>query len=180
MQAIAVDEYGAEPRVMELPKPKPGPGQILIKILAAGMNPMDRLISDGEWKATMPGKFPLVLGADMAGVVEAVGENTTRFSSGDVVFGQLFMAPVGSTGTYAEYVAVREDANLARMPKKLDAVVGGRAADCGRDCAANRSVSWSGLPVGPYSSSAAGGGVGSFATQFAAQAGRSCRRQCAG
>jgi NADPH:quinone reductase-like Zn-dependent oxidoreductase len=89
MRAIAVNEYGAEPAVMALPKPKPGPGQILIKIRAAGMNPMDRAISEGEWKATMPGTFPLVLGSDVAGVVEAVGQNATRFSRGDVVLGQL-------------------------------------------------------------------------------------------
>jgi NADPH:quinone reductase len=170
MQAIAVNEYGAEPAVMELPKPKPGPGQILIKIWAAGMNPMDRLISDGEWKSMMPGKFPLVLGTDVAGVVEGVGENTTRFSSGDVVFGQLFMAPVGSAGTFAEYVAVSEDANLARMPKKLDPVVAAALPTAGVTAlqivqSLGRLASKTVLIIG------AGGGVGSFATQFAAQAG---------
>jgi NADPH:quinone reductase-like Zn-dependent oxidoreductase len=170
MQAIAVNEYGAEPRIMELPKPKPGPGQILIKIWAAGMNPMDRMISAGEWKAVIPGQFPLVLGADVAGVVEAVGENATRFSSGDVVFGQLFIAPVGSAGTYAEYVAVSEDANLARVPKKLDAVVAAALPTAGVTAlgiveSLGRLSGKTVLIIG------AGGGVGSFATQFAAQNG---------
>ena len=170
MQAIAVNEYGAEPRIMELPKPKPGPGQILIEIWAAGMNPMDRMISAGEWKAVIPGQFPLVLGADVAGVVEAVGENATRFSSGDVVFGQLFIAPVGSAGTYAEYVAVSEDANLARVPKKLDAVVAAALPTAGVTAlgiveSLGRLSGKTVLIIG------AGGGVGSFATQFAAQNG---------
>src|SRR5579871_430411 len=123
MQAVAVNAYGADPTLMQLPKPTPGPRQILVKIHAAGMNPMDRTISEGGFKALMPGTFPLVLGADVAGVVEAVGDNTTTFSPGDVVFGQLVVAPLGSAGTYAEYVAVGEDANLARVPAALDPVV---------------------------------------------------------
>jgi NADPH:quinone reductase-like Zn-dependent oxidoreductase len=155
---------------MELPKPKPGPGQILIKIRGAGMNPMDRSISDGGWKAMMPATFPLVLGADVAGVVEAAGENTTTFSPGDVVFGQLFIAPLGSAGTYAEYVAVGEDANLARVPKNLDPVVAASLPTAG--VTALEIVQ----SLGPLTGKTvliigAGGGVGSFATQFAAQAG---------
>ena len=61
----------------------------------------------------MPATFPMVPGADGAGVVDAVGEGTVRFSPGDDVFGQLLMAPLGSAGTYAEYVAVTEAAPLS-------------------------------------------------------------------
>lgn len=170
MHAVAVNAYGAPPTLMELPDPKPGPGQILIKIRAAGMNPMDRIISEGGWQRMIPATFPLVLGVDVAGVVEAAGEHTTRFSPGDVVFGQLLIAPLGSAGTYAEYVAVSQDANLARVPATLDPVVaaalptvGVTALELVRSLGplAGKSV----LIVG------AGGGVGSFATQFAAQAG---------
>src|SRR5947199_6414261 len=50
MHAIAVNEYGANPALVELPKPQPGPRQVLIKVRAAGMNPGDRQISDGVWK----------------------------------------------------------------------------------------------------------------------------------
>lgn len=170
MQAVAVTEYGLEPTVVELPKPEPGPGQVLIRIRAAGVNPMDRVISDGGWKAMMPGTFPLVLGADMAGVVEAVGAGTIRYSAGDLVFGQLLIAPLGSAGTYAEYVAVSEDANLARVPEALDPVVAASLPTPGVTAVeivqsleplSGRTV----LIVG------ASGGVGSFATQFAVQAG---------
>src|SRR6266513_4223742 len=72
MHAIAVNEYGANPALVELPKPQPGPRQVLIKVRAAGMNPGDRQISDGVWKDRVPGTLPLVLGADFAGVVESV------------------------------------------------------------------------------------------------------------
>src|SRR5260370_17871866 len=100
MQAIAVNEYGAQPTVMELPKPKPGPGQILIKIHAAGMNPMDRVISEGEWKATMPGTFPLVLGSDVAGVVGAVGPGPTQFLPRRGLFRELPLTPLSSPRRY--------------------------------------------------------------------------------
>ncbi len=65
----------------------------------------------------------MVLGADVAGAVESVGEGATRFSPGDEVFGQLLNPPLGSAGTYAEYVAVTEDAPLARVPAGIEPAV---------------------------------------------------------
>ena len=170
MHAIAVNEYGAEPALVELPRPRPGPGQILIKVHAAGTNPMDRNIANGAWRARTPSTFPLVLGADLAGVVESTGAGVTKFEPGDEVFGQLLIPPLGSTGTYAEYVAVTEDAPLAMVPDDLDAelaaalpTAGGTALQivASLEPLANKTV----LIVG------AGGGVGSFATQLAASAG---------
>jgi NADPH2:quinone reductase len=169
MRAATVTEYGATPRVAEIPTPKPGQGQVLIKLRAAGMNPMDLRLASGAWKP-MPATFPMVLGADGAGVVEKLGEGTSRYSVGDDLFGQLLIAPLGSAGTYAEYVAVTEDAPLARVPSGLDDVVAAAlptAAGAGLalvdqlEPLADKTV----LIVG------AGGGVGSFATQFAANAG---------
>ena len=72
MRAVTVTEYGATPAVAEMPTPEPGPGQVLIKLRAAGMNPMDRTLASGAWKP-MPATFPMVLGADGAGVVEQLG-----------------------------------------------------------------------------------------------------------
>lgn len=115
MKAIAVDAYGATPVLKELPKPTAGRGQVLIRVRAAGMNPMDRTIANGGWKDLMPAAFPLVLGADVAGVVETLGAGVTKFAEGDELFGQLLIPPLGSTGTYAEYVAAPEDAPLARV-----------------------------------------------------------------
>jgi NADPH:quinone reductase-like Zn-dependent oxidoreductase len=155
--------------VAEIPTPKPGQGQVLIKLRAAGMNPMDLWLASGAWKP-MPATFPMVLGADGAGVVEELGEGTSRYSVGDDLFGQLLIAPLGSAGTYAQYVAVSEDAPLARVPTGLDDVVAAALPTAGGaalalvdqlEPLADKTV----VIVG------AGGGVGSFATQFAANAG---------
>jgi NADPH:quinone reductase-like Zn-dependent oxidoreductase len=85
MRAVTVSDYGKAPVLSNLPKPEPGPGQVLIRVQAAGMNPLDRLIASGGWKSQMPATFPLVLGADVAGVVDAVGPDKTTFQPGDEV-----------------------------------------------------------------------------------------------
>jgi NADPH:quinone reductase-like Zn-dependent oxidoreductase len=169
MRAITVTEYGATAALAEMPTPEPGRGQVLLKLRAAGMNPMDRTLASGDWRP-MPATFPMVLGADCAGAVEQLGEGESRFSVGDDLFGQLLIAPLGSAGTYAEYVAVPEDAPLARVPAGLDDVVAAALPTAGGAGLAlvdllepltDKTV----LIVG------AGGGVGSFATQFAVSAG---------
>ena len=169
MRAVTVSEYGGTPAVAEIPTPEPGARQIRIRLRAAGMNPMDLRLASGAWKP-MPATFPMVLGADGAGVVDKLGEGTSRYSVGDDLFGQLLIAPLGSAGTYAEYVAVTEDAPLARVPTGLDDVVAAALPTAGGaglalvdqlQPLADKTV----LIVG------AGGGVGSFATQFAANAG---------
>jgi NADPH:quinone reductase-like Zn-dependent oxidoreductase len=152
-----------------MPTPEPGPGQVRLKIRDAGMNPMDRTLASGDWRP-MPATFPMVLGADLAGVVDKLGEGASKYSVGDDLFGQLLIPPLGSAGTYAEYVAVTEDAPLARVPAGLDDVVAAALPTAGGAALAlvellepltGKTV----LIVG------AGGGVGSFATQFAASAG---------
>ncbi len=169
MRAVVVNEYGGTPAVAEVPTPQPGAGQVLIKLRAAGMNPMDRTLASGDWRP-MPATFPMVLGADGAGVVESVGEGATRYSAGESVFGQLLIAPLGSAGTYAEYVAATEDAPLAQVPDGLDLVVASALPTAGM----------AGLSLvellGPLTGKTvlivgAGGGVGTFATQFAVNAG---------
>jgi NADPH2:quinone reductase len=62
MRAVTVNEYGGTPVVAEVPTPQPGPGQVRIKLHAAGMNPMDRTLAAGDWKPA-PAIFPMVLGA---------------------------------------------------------------------------------------------------------------------
>jgi NADPH2:quinone reductase len=169
LRAITVTEYGATPAIAEMPTPEPGPGQVLLKMRAAGMNPMDRTLASGDWRP-MPATFPMVLGADGAGVVEKLGEGASKFSVGDDLFYQLLIPPLGSAGTYAGYVAVTEDAPLVRVPAGLDDVVAAGLPTAGGAALAlvdllepltDKTV----LIVG------AGGGVGSFATQFAVNAG---------
>jgi NADPH2:quinone reductase len=170
MHAVAVNRYGAEPAVVELPEPQAGQGQVLIRVRAAGTNPMDRKISDGAWKAQMAGTFPLVLGSDFDGVVVAVGDEDSGFSPGEELFGQLLIPPLGSAGTYAEYVAVPEDASVARVPDGLDSVTAAALPTAG---ATALEIVESLLPLSGRTVLIAGaaGGVGSFATQFAANAG---------
>jgi NADPH:quinone reductase-like Zn-dependent oxidoreductase len=68
-----------------------------------------------------PARFPLILGADLAGIVEAAGEGAAKFAPGEEVFGQL--SPFGTTGTYAERVAVSEEAPFTRVPRGLDPII---------------------------------------------------------
>ena len=112
----------------------------------------------------------MVLGVDGAGTVDALGEGVTRFSLGERIFGQLLLAPIGSTGTYAEYVAVTAEAPLASVPEGLDLI----------EAAAVPTVGGTGLTLveslEPLEDKTvlvvgAGGGVGSFATQYAVIAG---------
>jgi NADPH:quinone reductase-like Zn-dependent oxidoreductase len=170
MRAITVSEYGAEAKLTDMPDPEPGPGQVLVAITAAGVNPIDRSLADGAFEAMIPGTFPFILGTDFAGVIAAVGDGARKFVSGEEVFGQILIAPLGSAGTYAEQVVVNEDAPLARVPDGLDLVVaaalpgaGGTALQIAESLTplSGKSV----LLVG------AAGGVGSFATQFLANAG---------
>jgi NADPH:quinone reductase-like Zn-dependent oxidoreductase len=169
VRAVTVSDYGASPVVMDLPTPAARPGQVLIKLAAAGMNPMDAKLASGEWRPE-PATFPMVLGVDGAGIVDALGEGATRFSLGDRTFGQLLISPIGSAGTYAEYVAVTAEAPLALVPPGLDLV---RAA-------AVPTIGGSGLTLveslEPLEEKTvlvigAGGGVGSFALQYAVIAG---------
>jgi len=170
MRAVIVNEYGSAPVVAEIPTPQPKAGQVLIRLSAAGMNPMDRSLASGDWRP-MPAIFPMVLGADGAGLIEEVGEGATRFAVGQNVFGQLFIPPLGSTGTYAEYVAVTEDAPLALVPDELDLVVASALPTAGMT-----GLSLVEDVLGPLTGKTllivgAGGGVGTFATQFAVNAG---------
>jgi NADPH2:quinone reductase len=113
MKAIVVHEFGA-PEVLkfeETAKPVPGPGQILVHIRAAGVNPADTYIRSGNY-ARKP-SLPYTPGVDGAGVVDSVGAGVTGFKTGD----RVYLA--GSiTGTYAEYATVAA-ADAYRLPEKI-------------------------------------------------------------
>lgn len=166
MRAVVVTEYGGKAEIVELPAPEVAPGQILIKIAAAGMNPMDRSIAGGVWESVMAAKFPMILGFDVAGVVEDIGEGTTRFAAGESVMGQLLLPPVGAFGTYAEYVAVSEQATLTRIPSGVDPAVAAAAPTAGMSGLAIVD-SLSPLKGKTVLIVGAAGGVGSFVTQLA-------------
>jgi NADPH:quinone reductase-like Zn-dependent oxidoreductase len=169
MRAIAVDRIKGEPRLMNLPQPKPKDDQLLVKVRVAGMNPFDWKLADGVMEGAMPSVLPLILGSDAAGVVSATGAMATHFVDGDRVFGQFFHAPVGE-GTYAEFAVVPESGAVAKIPAGISDDVAAALPTAGMtalamldamDLKAGSTV----LIVG------AAGGVGLFATQLAAARG---------
>lgn len=117
MRAAVIDGYGGPDRfvVLEVEKPSPGPGQLLVRVRAASVNPVDWKMRKGGLRFLRPARFPLILGYDVAGEVEAIGAEVTRFAPGDPVFA-FTDNPHG--GGYAEYVLVGEDV-AALKPERL-------------------------------------------------------------
>lgn len=120
MKAIRIHKYGGLEVIKyeEAPRPEPGPGELLIRVCAAGVNPADAKIREGKAFASMyENPFPFILGWDISGVIEEAGDGVKAFSPGDGVYGMVNFPYEG--GAYAEYVTAPE-AHLARKPEKLD------------------------------------------------------------
>jgi NADPH:quinone reductase-like Zn-dependent oxidoreductase len=116
MQAIVLNAFGAPLAQQDIARPTAGPGQVLVKVHASGVNPLDTKIATGKADHARV-TLPAVLGIDMAGVVASVGEGVAAFAPGDRVFG-MTGGVGGVAGSLAEYVAV--DARLlAQMPDSL-------------------------------------------------------------
>ncbi len=107
MKALAIRRYKAPMEIVELPRPEPGPGDLLVRVRAASVNPLDYKIRDGVVKVLVPYSFPLILGNDLAGDVEAIGPGVTKFKVGDAIYSRLDKDRIG---TLAEYALVRESA----------------------------------------------------------------------
>ncbi len=116
MRAYRVDTAGGPFRAIELATPRPAPGQVLVKVLASGVNPLDTKIRAGQ-AAHARQPLPAVLGLDMAGIVVEVGSGATGFERDDEVSGMVGGVG-GLQGTLAEYIVV-EPSLLARKPKAL-------------------------------------------------------------
>lgn len=116
MKAIAYRQYGPPERLelIEMPVPSPDEDEALIKIRYAGVNPIDWKIGEGRLKAFQPYDFPLLVGRDLAGVVEHVGSRVTGFSPGDKVFAGL----PGPGGAFAEYMSVPAG-YVAKAPHRI-------------------------------------------------------------
>ena len=105
MRAIAVNDYGAPPVLTDVTQPAPGPGEVLVRVRASSINGFDAAVAAGMLKGMMEHRFPVVLGKDFAGTVEALGEGASRFAVGDEVFG-VVMKPYLGDGGLGEYLAV--------------------------------------------------------------------------
>ncbi|MFI1583790.1 alcohol dehydrogenase catalytic domain-containing protein [Embleya sp. NPDC020630] len=112
MRAVAVPELGAEPRLVGVDVPAPAPGEVVVEVAGAGLDPVDWQMADGTPSGQVPHIFPMVLGEDFAGTATATGDGVTRFAVGDAVFGQTGKIPLGA-GTYAEDVTIPADGTVA-------------------------------------------------------------------
>lgn len=166
-RAVLIRAYGgaAAAKVAETARPTAGPGQILVRVRAAGVNGIDWKVREGFVRDAFPLQLPAVLGIELAGVVEAVGPGSSRFLVGDRVMG-----PLGGLGAYADFVAV-DEANLVRTPHGLDDV---HAAAVPVAAVA----AWQSLHhAGPIAAGqrilihGAAGGLGGYAVQYAKRAG---------
>ena len=109
------DKRGTDLSVQDLAIPVPKNDEVLVKIKAAGVNPLDNMIIRGEVKLIVPYKTPLVMGNECAGVVEKVGKDVAGFKPGDRVYGRM---PLKKIGAFAEYAAVQASA-LAHIPEYM-------------------------------------------------------------
>lgn len=116
MRAAVLEEFGSPLTVRAVPRPEPGPGEVLVRVAASGVNPLDTKIRVGQ-AAHAQVTVPAVLGLDLAGVVTEVGAGVTAFAVGDEVFG-MTGGVGGVQGSLAEYAAVDADL-LATKPPRL-------------------------------------------------------------
>lgn len=161
MQAISIHSYGGPEvlRLEEIPRPVPGPNELLVKVYAVSVNPID-------WKqrqGAMNHRLPFVPGWDVSGIVDEVGPGTKRFQRGDAIYASM---DTSRDGAYAQYVLVKES-EAARKPDSLDHLhaaaipVAGLTAWQAIFNTARLSTGQKILIHG------AAGGVGSFAVQLA-------------
>jgi len=164
MKAIRIHQYGG-PEVLaqvEMQRPAPGANEVLIKVKAAAVNPVDWKIRAGNLKDFLPLTLPATLGSDVSGTVEEVGPGAARFKRGDEVYASLGL----EGGGYAEY-AVAKETIVAEKPGTLDHVQAASVPVAGL-------TAWQTLfEVAQLRAGqkvlihAAAGGVGNFAVQFA-------------
>jgi NADPH:quinone reductase-like Zn-dependent oxidoreductase len=169
MRAFALPSADAEPAVLELPDPVPGPGEVLVRVAASSLNGFDSSVASGRLQGMMEYRFPVVIGKDFAGTVEAVGEDVTRFAPGDAVFG-VVMTPHLAQGGIGELLVVGQDYAITAVPDGLELPTAGALGLAGT--AAQDALAAAGLkPGATVLISGATGGVGTLAVQYAVNAG---------
>jgi NADPH:quinone reductase-like Zn-dependent oxidoreductase len=169
MRVITLPEFGSALELSEIDTPQPAAGEVRVRVHAASVNGFDLAVAAGSLKDHLEHRFPVVLGKDFAGIVDALGDGVTEYAVGDRVFGVVTKAHLGD-GSFGEFVVVPVSTGLAALPAQVDFARGaalglaGTAADAAVS-AAQLSPGSTVLIVG------ATGGVGNQAVQLAAAAG---------
>ncbi|GIT82020.1 NADPH:quinone reductase [Leifsonia sp. LS1] len=164
---VQFEEFGSRDylQVVDRERPWPGPGQLLVRVMAAGLNPMDyKAYRDERTAGRMGVTLPSGIGQDFAGFVEEVGDGVTRFAPGEAVLGTAPFAAV------ADFVVVAEDGQVVPKPDALTFEVAGALGVVGRTAMASTAS----LNLGEHDTvlvSAAAGGVGVLAAQLAIRCG---------
>ena len=165
-KAVRFDDYGGIEvlEVRDVPRPEPGPDQVLVAVRAAGINPSEAAIGTGRVRDVFPATFPSGEGSDLAGVVEEIGSRVNGVAVGDEVIGYT-----DNRASHAEYVLV-EASNLTAKPANVPWEVAGALFVAGVTGVATVRT------VAPTTGEAvviagAGGGVGVFAVQLAVRTG---------
>ncbi|MFC8198852.1 NADP-dependent oxidoreductase [Streptomyces sp. NPDC057298] len=169
MRAVTLDTVPATPAVTEVETPRPEAGELLVRVAASSVNGFDISTAAGYLEGMMGHRFPLVLGKDFAGTVEALGDGVEGFAVGDAVFG-VVMKPFLGTGSLAQYVTVSTAGPVALIPAGLrveDAGALGLAGTAARDSLNTLSRAKGETVL----ISGATGGVGALAVQIAAASG---------
>lgn len=165
MKALTFKRYGKSPEIgfAQVPRPELKPNEILVEVHAAGINPIDNMITTGIFKPILRFELPAIMGSDLAGVVAEVGSSVTRFKIGDAIFANVFDL---GTGSIAEFAVVPENV-AAPKPVNLDFVQAASIPMVGL-------TSWQALkeradlqPGQKVFIPAGSGGIGTFAIQFA-------------
>lgn len=118
MRAVTMTAFGAAPTLAEMDVPEPVEGEVRVRVRAASVNGFDLAVVAGYTKDFMEHRFPLVLGKDFAGEVDAVGSGVTDYQVGDRVFGTVTKSYLGD-GSFAEYVTVPVAVGLAPLPETV-------------------------------------------------------------
>ena len=176
MKAVVINQFGGPEQlnIQEVGMPMPKSGQVLVRIHAVGINPIDFKIRNGSMKFIAGKKFPRILGQDIAGVVEQTGKNS-KYRPGDKVYGMLSY----QAGGYAEFLAVNES-QLARVPEEIS-LTQAAAVPMGAITSYQAFKKSGGIRSGTkVLVNGASGGVGSFAVQIAKALGAEVTGVCSG